>query len=166
MSRLEFYESVFPDLVPKFSDSQKERYASEPFEDLTKTSINTSTSTPGSGSSSFKPDYIIMTLDGVGISQDSNDRSITGKATCQEILPIPPAPFEMIIDVSVINSDGWLDAYSSTDKEDVTYAEVEATVYNPVKDLQYVATGYFTVIDWASLQMFNDTVSSLTLTSK
>lgn len=164
MSRLKFYESVFPDLVPKFSDNQKERYASEPFEDLTKTSANTST--PDTDSSIINPNYIVLALCNATISQDSDDRSITGKSTCREITPIPPTPLEMVIDVSVINSDGWLDAYSSTDEDDVTYAEVEATVYNPVKGLQYVATGYFTITDWASVQMRNATASSPTLTSK
>lgn len=177
MSRLEFYESVFPDLVPKLSDNQKKRYANESFEDLTKT--GTVTSTPGTGSSTLTsmpnnssssttptPNYIDLTLDTVDITQDSDDRSISSTAKMQEVLPIPPAPLDMVIDVSIINSDGWLDAYNSTAEDDVTSAEVEATVYNPVKGLQYVATGYFSFIDWANMGQGTDTVTSKTLTSK
>jgi hypothetical protein len=46
MTRLEFFEAVFPDIVSKLSDNQKKLYASIPFEAPTP-----QTPAPGTGSS-------------------------------------------------------------------------------------------------------------------
>lgn len=130
MSRLEFYETVFPDLASKFTDSQKERYARIPFRQKSSKLMNV---------------IDIHTDNDVQIGQEDN-RTIDYMGRMLENMPVfPKIPVTMGIDIYVDDKsdNDKAVAYASTNEDNTFSARVEDKFYEPIRGHRYVDAGYF-----------------------